>query len=173
MENVYELFVEQLQDIYNAEQQLVKALPKMAEGSTTPELQRAFTAHLTETEGHVERLETIATELDEDLTGKKCKAMEGLVTEGAEALDEEGDENVLDIGLVVAAQRVEHYEIAAYGNAVMLAEKLGFSKVTKLLKQTLTEEEKADALLTTITQQNILPNCPLNDGDSSPQSANL
>ncbi len=163
MENIYELFVEQLKDIYSAEVQLTKALPKMVKGCETPALQRAFSEHLVETEGQVQRLEAIAAELDVKLSGKKCKAMEGLIEEGSEALGEDGHPSVKDLGVVVAAQRVEHYEIAAYGNAVMLAEKLGFTKIAKALQKSLVEESNANESLSAVTQNNILPMCPVSE----------
>lgn len=165
METIYDLFVDQLRDIYSAEVQLTKALPKMVKGAETPALQRAFSDHLVETEGQIQRLEAIAAELDEKLTGKRCKAMEGLIEEGSEALDEDGHPSIKDLGIIAAAQRVEHYEIAAYGNAVMLAERLGYAKIAKALQLSLTEESNADKSLSAVTQNNILPHCPVSEAE--------
>src|SRR3954451_16229273 len=108
------LYIEELRDLYNAENQLLKALPKMAKGASSDELRQAFEDHLEETKGHVERLDEIFEELDESPKGKTCKAMKGLVEEGSEILEEEGEESVLDAGIIAAAQKVEHYEIASY-----------------------------------------------------------
>ena len=172
METVYELFVEQLKDVYSAEQQLTKALPKMAKGATDPMLKKGIQEHLKETETHLERLDAIGKELGEKLSGTKCPAMEGLIEEGKAALDEDGHESVIDLGIIVAAQRVEHYEIAAYGNLIMFAERLGYPKIGKLLRQTLAEESKADTALTAITQKSVLPNAPLTEEDSEESAAN-
>src|SRR5436190_11642040 len=116
MASLDELFQDQIKDLYNAETQLLKALPKMAKAASTDELREAFESHLEETRGHVERLEEIGSSLDLKLTGKKCKAMEGLVEEGSEVIDADGEESILDLALISAAQKVEHYEISAYGS---------------------------------------------------------
>ncbi len=152
MNSLYDLFVDELKDLYSAERQLLKALPRMAKGSTSDELRTAFEDHLQQTEGHVERLEQIFERLEESPRGKKCKAMEGLVEEGEEALDNEGDGDVLDAGLIGAAQRVEHYEMAGYGTAIAHAKALGYEDLASILAQTLKEEEAADQLLTQIAE---------------------
>src|SRR5262245_19403925 len=140
MNSLEDLLQEQLKDIYSAEQQLTKALPAMAKHATTPQLKRAFEEHLAQTEEHVKRLEQVAEQMDFSLRGKKCSGMEGLIEEGKELMEEDGDEAVLDAGLIAAAQRVEHYEISAYGSARALAERLGASQVVSLLQETLDEE---------------------------------
>ncbi len=155
LESMQDLMIEELRDLYNAEQQLTKALPKMAEKATTPSLQQAFHSHLRETEGHVARLEQIFRQLDEKPTGKKCKGMEGLIDEGDDMLSEKGVEAVRDAGIIAAAQRVEHYEIAAYGCAVNFAQLLGHNDIVTLLEQTLSEEKAADEKLTQIAEQEV------------------
>lgn len=143
-----ELLVDELKDIYSAENQIIKALPKMAKAATHPELKRAFERHLEETRRQVERLEQIGQDLEIKLTGKKCHGMEGLIEEGKEIMEEDLDENAIDAGLIGAAQKVEHYEIAAYGTARTHATVLGFTKAARLLQQTLNEEAAADKKLT-------------------------
>jgi len=138
-----ELYVDELKDIYSAETQLVKALPKMAKAAVSAELRNGFQQHLEQTKEHVSRLEQIFDELDETPTGKHCKGMEGLIKEGGEAAEEDYEGDAKDAALIGAAQRVEHYEIAAYGTVRAMAEKLGESKAVNLLSQTL-QEEKAD-----------------------------
>lgn len=151
------LLADELKDLYNAEGQLVKALPKMAKAASDAALKKAFTSHLTETKGQVERLTKIGTLLGIKLTGKKCKAMEGLLEEGKEVLELDGAPALLDAALIGAAQRVEHYEIAAYGTARAFAEHLGHSKVVNLLQLTLDEESAADQKLSAISLQTVLP----------------
>lgn len=148
-----EVLVEELQDLLSAESQLVKALPKIAKAASDPKLKAAFEKHLEETKGHVERLKQAFELLGQKAKAKHCKGMEGLLSEGQEKLEEAGEkpEAAIDLGLVSAAQRVEHYEIAAYGTARTLAEQLGNKKVARLLQQTLAEEEKTDALLTKLS----------------------
>lgn len=147
-----ELLVDELKDIYSAENQIVKALPKMAKAASAPELKRAFERHLEETRRQVERLEQIGQELEIKLTGKKCHGMEGLIEEGKEIMEEDLDENAIDAGLIGAAQKVEHYEIAAYGTARTHAAMLGFNKVARLLQQTLNEEGATDKKLTQLAE---------------------
>jgi ferritin-like metal-binding protein YciE len=151
------LFEDQVKDLYSAETQLVKALPKMMKKASASSLKEAISGHLEETKGHVERLESIGEKLEIKLGGKKCKAMEGLILEGSEILEAQGPGPVIDAGLIVAAQRVEHYEIAAYGSARALAEHLGHSEVVELLQDTLDEESAADEKLTSICEEEILP----------------
>ena len=152
MESLKELYVEELKDLYSAEKQLVKALPRMAKNATNTELQQAFTEHLQETEGHVERLEQIFEMLGERAGGKKCKGMEGLIEEAKELLEEDATEEVLDAGLISKAQHVEHYEIAGYGTVRTYARQLGLEDQAELLQQTLDEESKANELLTEIAE---------------------
>ena len=152
VETLSELFVEQLRDLYDAENQLIKALPKMAEGATSDELRQGFEEHLEQTKAHAQRIEQIFEQLGEKAKGKKCKAMEGLVKEGAETLDEDMDENVKDAALIAAAQRVEHYEIAGYGTARTYANLLGEDEAAFLLEETLKEEKETDAKLTQLAE---------------------
>lgn len=155
MESLKELYVEELKDLYSAEKQLVKALPKMAKNATNTELQQAFTKHLEETEGHVERLEQIFEMLGERAGGKKCKGMEGLIEEAKELLEEDAAEEVLDAGLISKAQHVEHYEIAGYGTVRTYAQQLGLDDQAELLQQTLDEESNANELLTQIAETSV------------------
>jgi ferritin-like metal-binding protein YciE len=156
METLTELLEEQLKDLYSAEKQLVKALPAMAKKAATPSLGEAFRTHLEETKNHVERLETIGESLGIRLPGKKCKAMEGLIEEGKEVLKERGRSAVIDAALTGAAQRVEHYEISAYGTARTIAEHLGHDEAKELLQETLDEEAAADKKLTEICVNEII-----------------
>jgi ferritin-like metal-binding protein YciE len=150
-ETLHTLYVDELKDLYNAEQQLVKALPKMAKNAESETLSDAFTNHLEETKSHVTRLEQIFESLGESAKGKKCVGMEGIVEEGAETINEyEG--SVLDAALISAAQRVEHYEIAAYGSVCAYAELLQRSEDLGLLKETLEEEKRADEKLTELSE---------------------
>lgn len=149
-----ELYVDELRDIYNAENQLTKALPKMAKAAKSEELRVGFKEHLEQTKGHVERLERIFKELDEKPTGKKCKGMEGLVEEGQEMIDEdELEDEARDAGLISAAQRVEHYEIAAYGCVRTYASLLGDNDAAELLEETLNEEKDTDQKLTKLAEK--------------------
>ena len=148
-----DLVVEELKDLYSAENQLVKALPKMAKAATSEELREAFETHLQETEVHVQRLEKIGKQLGESMKGKKCKAMEGLVEEGKEVMEEDAEPALLDLALIGAAQKVEHYEIAGYGTARTLAELAGEKDVAEQLQETLDEEGKTDKLLTEIAME--------------------
>jgi ferritin-like metal-binding protein YciE len=146
------LYIDELRDIYNAENQLTKALPKMAKAATSKDLRAGFEAHLKQTEGHVTRLEQIFENLGEKPTGKKCKGMEGLVEEGKEMIEEQEGET-LDAGLISAAQRVEHYEIAAYGCVRTYANLLGEKDAAELLEQTLKEEKETDQKLTKLAEK--------------------
>jgi ferritin-like metal-binding protein YciE len=147
-----ELLIDELKDLYSAESQIIKALPKMAKAANSPDLRRAFERHLEETRNHVERLDQIGEELEAKMTGKKCHGMEGLIEEGKEIMSEDLEENALDAGLIGAAQKVEHYEIAAYGTARAHAEMLGYTKVARLLQQTLNEEGATDKKLTQLAE---------------------
>lgn len=148
METLQELYVEQLKDIYDAENQLMKALPKMAKEASNEELKAAFEQHLEQTEEQISRLDRIFEELGEKAKGHKCKAMAGLIEEGKELMEEDADEDVMDAGLICAAQKIEHYEIATYGCLRTYAEMLGFDEQADLLQETLDEEKDTDENLT-------------------------
>jgi ferritin-like metal-binding protein YciE len=150
-----DVFADQIEDLYSAETQLAQALPKIASAASDEKLQEAFTTHLEETRGHVERLQRIKSDLG--ITGsQKCKGMAGLLAEGDEVIDEPGVGASKDAAIIAAAQRVEHYEIAAYGTAKTLAGELGYDDAKKLLNETLGEESKADDLLTKIATGGLL-----------------
>jgi ferritin-like metal-binding protein YciE len=157
LDTLDKLLIEQLQDIYYAEKQLVKALPRMAKRATTPELKEGFTNHAAETEEHVSRLEQVFEALGVAARAKKCPAIEGLIQEAAELIEEDGEPSVIDAGLIASAQRVEHYEMAAYGNVRAFAGALGHTEVVTLLDATLTEEHAADQLLTEVSADRVLP----------------
>jgi ferritin-like metal-binding protein YciE len=152
LDSLQTLWIEEMRDLYNAETQLLKALPKMAKRASTPELKEAFESHLEETQGHVERLDEIFAKLGKKPTGKTCKAMKGLIEEGSEVLSEEGVDSVIDAAIIAAAQRVEHYEIAGYGVVRTFASILGEDEAEDLLQQTLDEEGAADEKLTEIAE---------------------
>ncbi|HEY1860181.1 MAG TPA: ferritin-like domain-containing protein [Gemmataceae bacterium] len=151
VETLDDLYVDELKDLYNAENQLVRALPKMAQAASAPELRTAFEEHLEQTRGHVQRLEQIFKKLDVSPKGKKCKAMEGLIEEGKEVMDDV-EPPVLDAGLIAAAQRVEHYEMAGYGCVRTFANLLGYDDAAELLQETLDEEGAADKKLTELAE---------------------
>jgi ferritin-like metal-binding protein YciE len=155
LDNLRALYIDELKDLYSAEKQLVKALPKMAKNATDPRLKKAFTDHLRETEGHVARLEQIFESLEASPRGKKCVGMEGLIEEAQELIGEDAEEQVLDAGLISKAQHVEHYEMAGYGTVRTYAEILGETRHARLLQQTLDEEGKADKLLTQLAESSI------------------
>ena len=150
-----ELLVEEMRDIYNAEQQLLKALPKMAKAAQSERVKEAFERHLEETEQQVERLEQAFEHLGEPAKGKKCQAMEGLIEEAKEIIDEHKESAMLDAALICAAQKVEHYEIATYGTLCTWADLLGLNEVSDLLKETLDEEKTTDETLTEIAESEI------------------
>jgi ferritin-like metal-binding protein YciE len=166
-----QLLVEELKDIYDAEKQLVKALPKMAKAASDSQLKEAFNTHLEETKGHVERLNEVFAAIGVKAAGKPCAAMKGLVAEGGEAMEFDADEGLRDAVIIGAAQRVEHYEMAAYGTARALAEHLGNTEVVDLLQQTLDEEKEADEKLTTIAMD-ILSGMSGSDGASNGARSN-
>ena len=153
--NLREALVEEIRDLYNAEKQLVKALPKMAKGASSDELREAFESHLDETEGHVSRLERVFELLDEKPRGKHCAGMAGIVEEGSEKLQEEMEDAVLDACLIASGQKVEHYEIGAYGTAIAWAEALELGDVAQVLRETLEEEKAADEKLTALAESGI------------------
>ncbi len=146
------LFHHELKDLYSAENQLLKALPKMAEAAHSTELKAGFEKHFEQTKQHVNRLEKIGEMCDMALSGHKCKAMEGLIEEGADMIDEDAEESVHDAGLIGAAQRVEHYEIAGYGTARALASRIGKEEVADILTETLEEEKETDLKLTELVE---------------------
>jgi ferritin-like metal-binding protein YciE len=152
-ESLRELYVNEMKDLYSAEIQLVKALPKMAKASSNAELRRGFEEHLRQTSEHVSRLEQIFEALGEKPTGKKCVGMEGLVKEGAETISEDYEDALMDAAIIGAAQRVEHYEIAGYGTVRAIAEVLGENEHVSLLEQTLEEEKQTDEKLTQLAKQ--------------------
>jgi ferritin-like metal-binding protein YciE len=151
--SLQELYVEQLRDLYSAENQLVKALPKMAKAAQSEALRRGFEQHLAQTKGHVDRLEQIFSAMDESPKARKCAGMEGLVEEGEEVIREQSGSDALDSGLIASAQRVEHYEIAGYGTVRTFAELLGDDEAVNLLQQTLDEEKETDEKLTELAKQ--------------------
>jgi ferritin-like metal-binding protein YciE len=152
-----ELFVEQLQDLYDAEQRLTKALPKMASAAHNPALRSAFEEHLRQTENHVTRLEQIFRSLGKSAQTKTCEAMKGLVEEGSEVISAKGDPDVKDAALIAAAQRVEHYEIAGYGTVRTFAQRLGKQEAARLLQETLNEEAETDKKLTGLAEKAVNP----------------
>ena len=155
LESVNDLLIAELRDLHSAEEQLVEALPKMAEAASSMELKNAFSQHLEETRNHVTRLEEIFKGLGEKATGETCQAMKGLVKEGEEFIKAEGQPDVRDAGLIGAAQRVEHYEMAGYGTARTLAKRLGFQNIAATLDKTLEEERAADEKLTTVAESDV------------------
>lgn len=150
MESIRDLLIEEMRDLYDAEKRLVKALPKMAKAAANQELSQAFESHLEETRGHVERLERVFELLGERAKGRPCQAMKGLIEEGKERMEEETDEPIRDAAIICAAQKVEHYEIAAYGTLGAWARSLGLDDVAGLLDETLEEEKAADEKLTEV-----------------------
>ena len=150
-----DLFVAQIQDLYDAEQRLTKALPKMAEAAASKQLKSAFEGHLRETEQHVARLEKVFSAMGRAPERETCEAMKGLIAEGEEAIDANGDADVKDAALIAAAQRVEHYEIAGYGTVRTLAQHLGHKELAKILQQTLDEEAACDKKLTKIAESSV------------------
>lgn len=149
---LHDLYVDELKDLYNAENQILKALPKMAKAASAPKLAAAFNDHLAETKVHIERLETIFKQLDSSPKGKKCKAMEGLLAEGQDLMAQDVDPSVLNAALIAAAQRVEHYEMAGYGCVRTYARLLGEEQAADLLQETLDEEGATDKKLTELAE---------------------
>ncbi|MEP7086921.1 MAG: ferritin-like domain-containing protein [Gemmatimonadota bacterium] len=172
MESLKELYVDELKDLWSAETQITKALPKMIKAATSPKLKKAFNTHLKQTERHIKRLERICKELDESPRGKKCVGMEGLLKEGSELIKEKPEAEVLDAGLIAAAQHVEHYEMAGYGCVRTWARQLGEDGHADLLQETLDEEELTDKLLTdlAVSEINIEAENPEEDEDEKPVS---
>jgi ferritin-like metal-binding protein YciE len=150
LDTLEDVFVEQIADLYNAEQQLVAALPKMAGAAHSEELRKAFQEHFEQTQGHVRRLQEVIQHSPKTVPQETCKAMQGLIKEGEEIIQAQGDGAAIDAALIAAAQRVEHYEIAGYGTARTLADQLGYDRAEELLDETLDEEANADKVLTKI-----------------------
>ena len=157
LDTLQKLYTDELRDLYNAENQLVKALPKMAKAASSEDLKDAFEKHLEQTKGHVKRLEQVFDALGEKPKGKTCRAMKGLIEEGSEILKEEGEESILDAGIIVAAQKVEHYEIASYGSVRTFAHLLGQNKAAELLQTTLDEESETNELLNRLAEGIVNP----------------
>ena len=153
--NLREALVDEIRDLYNAEKQLTKALPKLAKASTNDELREAFESHLEETEGHVTRLERVFELLDEKVRGKHCAGMAGIIEEGSETLQEDMEDAVMDACIIKSAQSAEHYEIGSYGTAIAWAEALELSEVAEILNETLAEEKAADEKLTALAESGI------------------
>lgn len=147
-----DVYVDELRDLYNAEQQLIKALPKMAKAATSEDLRQGFEEHLEQTKGHAQRLEQIFQALGESIKGKKCKGMEGIIAEGAEVISEDYEGAAMDAAIIAAAQRVEHYEIAGYGSVHAYATILGETEAANLLERTLNEEKETDQKLTDLSE---------------------
>jgi ferritin-like metal-binding protein YciE len=157
LNTLQKLYTDELRDLYNAENQLLKALPKMAKAALSEELKEAFEQHLEQTKGHVKRLEQVFEEIDEKPKGKICRAMKGLIQEGSEVLEEDGENSVRDAGIIVAAQKVEHYEIAGYGSVRTFAHLLGQNKAAELLQATLDEESETNEVLNRLAESVINP----------------
>lgn len=155
MKDLKDLFEHELKDLYSAENQLLRALPKLKDHANDSKLKKAFENHLKETEGHVKRLQEICDELGIKPTGETCKAMQGLVKEAESFLEEDAEKDVMDAGLIAEAQRVEHYEISGYGTAVRFAKELGYDDIASKLQKTLDEEYKADDLLTNMAEDRL------------------
>ena len=157
LETLQDLYVEELKDLYSAENQILKALPQMASAAASPQLKAGFEEHLSQTREHVSRLEQIFDKLGKSPKGKTCKAMKGLVEEGKEVMEEDMEDEVMDAALIAAAQRVEHYEIAGYGTVRTFAQRLGHQQAAQLLQQTLDEEADTDKKLTALAERSINP----------------
>jgi ferritin-like metal-binding protein YciE len=157
MESLHDLLQDELKDMFSAETQLTKALPKMAKAATNPDLKRAFQDHLKQTEEHARRVERVCSDLGMKPRGKKCMGMEGLIEEGKEIMQEEAEADVLDAGLIGAAQKVEHYEIAAYGTARTHAQQLGYADAARELQKILDQESEANERLTRIAERRVNP----------------
>jgi ferritin-like metal-binding protein YciE len=155
LNNLNDLYVDTLKDLYSAEQQIISALPKMVKAASSPDLKRGLQDHLDQTRRQVDRLSQIFTELGTSPTGKKCKGMEGLIEEGEEILESNANPDVLDAGLIASAQKVEHYEISGYGTARTFARQLGFTNAAQVLQQILQEEKTTDEKLTALAESGI------------------
>ncbi|MFC5051934.1 ferritin-like domain-containing protein [Rubritalea spongiae] len=156
LDSLEKLLVHEMKDLYSAEKQILKALPKMAEAAHNPHLKKVFEDHFEETKTHISRIESAFASLDYEPGGEHCSGAEGLIKEGEDMIGMDGDEQIKDAGLICAAQRVEHYEMAGYGNIVALANALGINEISKLMRESLEEEGKADRDLTYIAQKEVL-----------------
>jgi ferritin-like metal-binding protein YciE len=170
MNTLRDLYIDELKDLWSAEKQLVKALPRMAKAANDPELSKAFLTHLRQTEQQVRRLEQVFEDLGESPRGKKCIGMEGLIEEGQELIKERPDPDVLDAGLIAKAQHIEHYEIAGYGTVRTYAQLLGSDRQAQLLQQTLDEEGETDKLLTQLAESSINIEAATAEGDEDEES---
>jgi ferritin-like metal-binding protein YciE len=157
MDTLQKLYTDELRDLYNAENQLLKALPNIAKAASSEDMKDAFEKHLEQTKGHVKRLEQVFDAIGEKPKGKTCRAMKGLIEEGSEILKEDGEESILDAGIIVAAQKVEHYEIASYGSVRTFAHLLGQNKAAELLQTTLDEESETNELLNRLAEGIVNP----------------
>jgi ferritin-like metal-binding protein YciE len=155
LNNLHDLYVDTLKDLYNAEQQIVTALPKMADAASSPDLKRGLRDHLDQTQRQVDRLHQIFEELGTSPTGKKCVGMEGLIEEGNEIVNSQADPDVKDAGIIASAQKVEHYEISGYGTARTFAQQLGFTRAAQVLQQILQEEKTTDEKLTALAESGV------------------
>jgi ferritin-like metal-binding protein YciE len=173
MESLEDLFVHEIKDLYHAEHQILKALPKMIREASSPELQDALHRHLDQTKRHVERLDRVFEEIGEPARGEKCKGMEGLIEEGVDILKERAEDSVKDAGIIAAAQRVEHYEMAAYGTVRTYARTLGHDEAVPLLEETLREEKEADKKLTEIAEGAVNVRAVEGDGESAGRRARM
>jgi ferritin-like metal-binding protein YciE len=169
--NLDELFLHEVKDLFDAEKQIVKALPKIIKAVETPELLNALEEHLTVTEKHVERLEEVFKLLEKPARGKKCAGMEGLLKEGSSLLEEDAEQPVLEAALIGAAQKVEHYEICAYGTLIAFAQELGYEEIAELLEQSLEEEKEADEALSEISEQVNKAACACEEEEEEPAAA--
>jgi len=166
-----ELFIDEVRDTYDAERQLTKALPKMAKAATAPELKNAFTTHLEETRGQIERLDKVFEMLGERARGKHCAGIAGIIEEGASIMEEDFDEATMDAALIAGGQRAEHYEMAAYGTLVAWARELGHMEVAEFLQETLEEEKAADDKLSMLAQNGINPDAAQGSNDDEDEEA--
>ena len=171
LESLDDLLQDELRDMYDAEKQLTKALPKMAKNATSEELKQAFEEHLSQTEQHVERLEQAFEQLDIPARAKKCEGMKGLIAEGQEMMSEADDDATRDAVMIASAQKIEHYEIASYGSARTWANQLGKSEVASLLEETLEEEKETDQRLTTIAESMVNPQAAQREHDEEEESS--
>lgn len=171
LKNLQDLLVDQIKDLYSAETQLLKAIPKMAKAATSEDLRAGFEEHLEETRNQVQRLEQVCEHLGVTPKGKKCAAMEGLVEEGKEMIEEEAEDSVRDAGLIAAAQKVEHYEMASYGTARSWAEQLGLTEVAALLEETYEEEKATDEKLSQLAESMVNLEAEEGDGEEAEEEA--
>ena len=171
LESLDDLLQDELRDMYDAEKQLTKALPKMAKKATSEELKQAFEEHLSQTEQHVERLEQAFEQLDIPARAKKCEGMKGLIAEGQEMMSEADDDATRDAVMIASAQKIEHYEIASYGSARTWANQLGKSEVASLLEETLEEEKETDQRLTTIAESMVNPQAAQREQEEEEESS--